>query len=72
MYDLAQPNAKPGACVKCRGTGVYGWGACVNGVMQHSGPCFSCRGTGRQDRTQIARNHTYNKHKIVALFGRDD
>ena len=27
MYDLSQPNDKPGTCIKCKGTGVYGWGA---------------------------------------------
>ena len=64
MYDLSQPNAKPGPCDKCRGSGVYGWGACVNGSMTHQGTCFSCRGTGKQTRADIRRNHTYNRHKI--------
>jgi len=31
MYDLSQPNAKPGTCIKCKGSGSYGWGACING-----------------------------------------
>ena len=67
MYDLAVPNDKPGVCAKCKGTGVYAWGACVNGRMSHSGPCFSCKGTGAQNVAQIRRNETYNKHKIRAL-----
>ena len=67
MYDLSQPNDKPGTCIKCRGTGIYGWGASVNGKMQHSGPCFSCRGTGKQDKRQISRNRTYNRHKIASI-----
>lgn len=33
MYDMSQPNAKPGTCGKCKGSGVYQWGACVNGKM---------------------------------------
>jgi DnaJ-class molecular chaperone len=67
MYDLSQPNEKPGICGKCRGTGAYSWGAMVNGKMTHSGTCFSCRGTGRQDRRQIARNAAYNRFKIAAI-----
>jgi hypothetical protein len=26
MYDLAEPNAEPGPCRKCHGTGLYQWG----------------------------------------------
>lgn len=68
MYDLSQPNDKPGTCAKCKGSGVYRWGAVVNGVPQHGGTCFSCRGTGRQDRRQIRRNRAYNRHKVAALL----
>ena len=71
MYDLSQPNSKPGTCGKCRGTGVYSWGASVNGKMQNSGPCFSCKGTGKQSRRQIACNRTYNKHKIARICSAD-
>jgi DnaJ-class molecular chaperone len=67
MFDLSQPNSEPGVCVKCKGTGVYGWGASINGKMQHSGTCFSCRGTGKQSRKQIKRNETYNRHKIAMI-----
>lgn len=71
MYDLSQPNDAPGPCVKCRGTGVYRWGASVNGVSQHSGTCFSCRGTGKQSRNQIIRNRTYNRHKVGRILASD-
>jgi DnaJ-class molecular chaperone len=67
MYDLSQPNDKPGICRKCKGKGIYGWGASVNGKMTHSGPCFSCRGTGKQSVRQIMRNQTYNRHKIATI-----
>jgi len=64
MYDLAVVNSKPGTCGKCKGTGEYRWGACVNGKMTKSGTCFSCRGTGKQTGKQIKVNETYNRHKI--------
>ena len=67
MYDLSQPNDKPGTCIKCKGTGTYSWGACVNGKMTNSGTCFSCKGTGRQDKAQIRCNRTYNRHKIAMI-----
>ena len=70
MYDLSQPNEKPGTCVKCKGTGSYSWGASVNGRMQNSGTCFSCKGTGQQTRSDIRRNETYNRHKIAYLATR--
>ena len=63
-YDFSVPNAVPGECEKCRGTGLYQWGACVNGKMTHSGPCWSCRGTGKQSKADIKRNHGYNWHKL--------
>jgi hypothetical protein len=67
MYDLAHENDKPGQCGKCRGTGVYCWGACVNGKMTKTGTCFSCRGTGKQSTKQIYRNRTYNRYKVAAI-----
>lgn len=68
MYDMSQPNAKPGICGKCKGTGVYQWGACVNGKMACSGPCHSCGSTGQQTESDIRRNEAYNRHKIVEIF----
>jgi len=67
MYDMSQPNSKPGECVKCRGTGVYSFGGTVNGKPRKSGTCYSCRGTGKQDTAQIHRNHTYNKFKVMRI-----
>lgn len=67
MYDLAVPADKPGRCPKCNGSGEYRWGPVINGVCEKSGPCHSCRGTGRQRHSDIARNHTYNRHKIAWL-----
>jgi len=67
MYDLSVPNAKPGQCAKCKGSGLYAWGATVNGKPQHRGTCFSCGGTGQQERRDIRRNHAYNRHKIAMI-----
>lgn len=71
MYDLSHVNEAPGKCGKCRGTGVYGWGASVNGKMSNTGTCFSCRGTGMQNVRQIKRNSTYNRYKISAMVSAD-
>lgn len=68
MYDFAVPNAKPGQCAKCRGTGRYRWGAIVNGKATKEGECYSCRGTGRQTRRDIRRNVTYNRHKAARVL----
>jgi DnaJ-class molecular chaperone len=67
MYDFSRPNEQPGTCCKCKGTGVYRWGAQLNGKLANSGTCFSCSGTGRQDARQIKRNHAYNRHKLAAI-----
>ena len=67
MYDFAVPNAKPGVCEKCKGSGVYRWGAVVNGKCAHEGTCFSCKGTGKQTKRDIRRNVAYNRHKLVTL-----
>ena len=67
MYDMSIPNAKPGTCEKCRGSGVYSWGASVNGRMAKSGKCHSCQGTGRQTTRDMARNKAYNRHKLATL-----
>lgn len=33
-------------CFKCGGTGIYQWGAIINGQCQYSGVCYPCEGTG--------------------------
>lgn len=71
MYDLSMPNDRPGPCCKCRGTGTYAWGGSSNGKPGHTGTCFSCQGTGKQSRKQIARNYSYNVHKIARICGED-
>jgi len=71
MYDMSQPNAKPGRCIKCSGSGRYRWGAIENGRAKHEGPCFSCQGTGRQTSRQIRRNQAYNRFKVARMFRGD-
>jgi len=41
MYDMSTVNRAEGTCEKCRGTGVYAWGAVVNGKATTQGTCFS-------------------------------
>lgn len=72
MWDMSQPNERPGECVKCRGTGRYGWGASINGQMQFSGPCHSCGGKGYQTASDIKRDEAYNRHKVKRIFQADD
>ena len=67
MSDFAQPADKPGRCPKCRGSGLYSWGAIVNGRPSKSGQCHSCGGTGRQTRRDIARNNAYNRYKLAEM-----
>lgn len=55
-------------CERCRGTGVYGWGASVNGKMEHSGPCFRCEGKGFQTAEDERRNDYYDNHRTLSGF----
>lgn len=64
MYDMSVPNAAPGKCAKCNGSGKYRWGAVVNGKSSHEGTCFSCKGTGQQSKADIRRNKSYNYFKL--------
>lgn len=53
-------------CPECKGSGVYKWGACINGVMQHSGPCFRCACKGYQGQVDFTRNWGYdNFHRRI-------
>jgi excinuclease UvrABC ATPase subunit len=65
--DFAQPNSKPGRCIKCKGDGVYKWGVFENGRPSKTGTCYSCRGTGFQDWKQIKRNQVYNATKKISI-----
>lgn len=67
MYDMSVPNDKPGVCAKCSGSGVYRWGAVVNGKATHVGQCNACRGTGQQTQQDIYRNRAYNRHKLMRI-----
>jgi DnaJ-class molecular chaperone len=69
MYDFAIPNAAPGKCAKCNGSGTYRWGgAVVNGKFTgKEGPCYSCKGTGEQTNNDISRNNAYNRHKLANI-----
>ena len=33
-------------CWKCGGSGVYEWGAIINGCCSYAGECYACGGTG--------------------------
>lgn len=33
-------------CDRCGGSGVYVWGAIINGNPQYAGTCFKCDGAG--------------------------
>jgi DnaJ-class molecular chaperone len=67
MYDMSVPNAQPGECAKCHGSGEYRWGAVVNGKAQHVGKCHACGGKGHQTAADIKRNQGYNWHKLRSL-----
>ena len=67
MTDFAMPAVAPGQCPKCGGSGVYRWGAVINGKCSKEGPCHSCRGTGQQTAQDIRRNLTYNRFKIAEV-----
>jgi len=51
-------------CARCNGSGVYSWGACLNGRMEHSAPCARCNGTGQMDFDDMRRGRAYDKYAI--------
>ena len=55
-------------CDRCRGSGVYSWGACVNGKMTHSGYCYRCGGKGKMDSVDCRRGKAYDNHAIHDAF----
>jgi len=55
-------------CPKCNGSGIYEWGACVNGRMTHSGPCARCGGTGRMTFDDMRRYKAYVGYEIAKAF----
>jgi hypothetical protein len=52
-------------CEQCHGSGMFYWGAVVNGKPTHGGPCFRCAGAGRQGPADFARNQCYDGHRKV-------
>lgn len=53
-------------CERCRGTGTYSWGACINGRMTHSAPCARCGGDGKMTFDDMRRGRAYDNHSICA------
>lgn len=53
-------------CERCRGSGTYSWGACINGRMTHSSPCARCGGDGKMTFDDMRRGRAYDNHSIRA------
>jgi len=51
-------------CRRCRESGTYEWGACINGRMSHSAPCARCGGKGRMTFDDMRRGRAYDNHAI--------
>ena len=51
-------------CDACNGTGIYVWGAIINGKPQHQNKCFACAGKGNQTRNDLVRQFTYYAHRM--------
>ena len=62
--DKTLAGKKQIPCHRCNGTGIYSWGANVNGKQQHSGSCFACDGKGQQTKTDLNREYTYYSHRM--------
>ena len=56
-------------CDHCQATGVYSWGASVNGKMSHSGDCYRCLGKGWMNVDDMARFKVWTGYAIVKAFG---
>lgn len=46
-------------CDRCGGSGIYVWGAIINGVPQYAGTCFKCMGVGKVHSKWIERTPEY-------------
>lgn len=57
------------ACDGCNGSGIYyGRGYVENGVFKgFTGTCFRCGGKGRQTKSDVARNRTYDRHRRISV-----
>ena len=56
-------------CERCRASGVYQWGACINGKMSHSAPCARCAGKGTMDFDDMRRGKAYDNYAIRRACG---
>jgi DnaJ-class molecular chaperone len=71
MMHLATPNASPGRCDQCSGSGIHRWGPSESGIGKFADACNACRGTGRQTHADIARNHAISRRLVrLALASR--
>lgn len=52
-------------CRRCRETGTYSWGACINGKMSCSAPCARCGGKGWMDFDDMRRGKAYDGYAIA-------
>lgn len=46
-------------CDRCYGSGIYYWGAIINGVPQYAGTCYKCEGAGKVLSKWIERTPEY-------------
>lgn len=52
------------SCHRCKGSGIYEWGACINGRMSKSAPCARCGGNGRMTFDDMRRGMAYDNYAI--------
>lgn len=52
-------------CERCKGTGIYSWGACINGCMSHSASCARCAGKGYMTFDDMRRGKAYDVFAII-------
>jgi hypothetical protein len=56
-------------CERCKASGIYEWGASINGKMTHSAECARCAGKGRMDFDDMRRGKAYDNHAIRRACG---
>ena len=63
-----RPDPSEHRCTKCGGSGIYRWGACINGKMSKEGPCFECEGKGYTTVADRRRTAAYWSHRATHEF----
>jgi hypothetical protein len=58
-----------GTCERCRGGGIFYWGASINGRMSHSATCARCAGKGKVNNNDCRRAYVYDNHAIRRAAG---